>query len=231
MRFVSYAVRRLIGDFRPSQCERPPGDAYGVILRRALAMTMNAGVTKTMRIRNDRRSYERALAECDVLARLAAFDPRVAGTPPLGLDVPGSDIDVLCFAPDARAFTDTVWHNFSSAPAFTAKQLMREPRPVVASFEAAGWRIEIYGAAIPVEQQRGWRHFAVEQRLLALGGEALAATVLAQRGRGMKTEPAFAAVLGLSGDPYLALLDLGEQDDQTLVSLLRAEGFAVAAAS
>ena len=230
-RFVSYAVRRLTGDFRPCQCERSPGDTHGATPRRALAMTMNAGVTEAMTIRDDRRSYQRALAECDVLGRLARFDPRVAGTPPLGLDLPDSDIDVLCFAPDARAFTDTVWHNFSNAPAFTAKQLMRHPRPVVASFDAAGWRIEIYGEAIPVEQQRGWRHFAVERRLLALGGEHLAVAVLAQRGQGMKTEPAFAAVLGLRGDPYLALLDLGEQDDETLISALRAGGFAVAAPS
>jgi Domain of unknown function (DUF4269) len=153
-------------------------------------MTINAGVTEAMSIRHDRRSYERALAECDVVGTLASFDPRVAGTPPLGLDVPDSDIDVLCFAPDAHAFTDTVWHNFSNAPAFTAKQLVREPRPVVASFEVAGWRVELYGEAVPVEQQRGWRHFAVEQRLLALGDEDLPVAVLALRGQGMKTEPA-----------------------------------------
>ena len=47
----------------------------------------------------NRRSYEDALAECGVLEALASFDPRVAGTPPLGLDLPDSDIDVLCFAP------------------------------------------------------------------------------------------------------------------------------------
>ena len=189
-------------------------------------MTINAGVTEAVNIRHDRRSYEDALAECDVLAALAPFDPRIAGTPPLGLDLPGSDVDVLCFAPDAHAFTDAVWHNFSSAPAFTAKQLVRAPRPVVASFEMEGWRIELYGEAIPVEQQRGWRHFAVEQRLLAFAGEALPVAVLALRGQGMKTEPAFAAALRLRGDPYLALLDLGEQDDETLVSVLQAGGFA-----
>jgi hypothetical protein len=189
-------------------------------------MTINAGVTEAVSIQHDRRSYEEALAECEVVGVLAPFDPRIAGTPPLGLDLPGSDIDVLCFAPDAHAFTDTVWHNFSSAPAFTAKQLVRAPRPVVASFEVAGWRIELYGEAIPVEQQRGWRHFVIEQRLIALGGEDLPVAVLALRGQGMKTEPAFAAVLKLSGDPYLALLDLGEQDDETVVSVLQARGFA-----
>ncbi len=100
-----------------------------------------------MKTRHDRRPYQEAVAECDVLGVLAAFDPRIAGTPPLGLDLPGSDIDVLCFAPDAHAFTDTVWRYFSNAVAFSVKQLLRAPRPVVASFEVAGWRIELYGEA------------------------------------------------------------------------------------
>ena len=193
-------------------------------------MSMKAGVTEAVSIRHDRRSYEEALAECGVLRVLARFDPRIAGTPPLGLDLPDSDIDVLCFAPDAHAFTETVWHNFSNAPAFTAKQLVRTPRPVVASFEVAGWRIELYGEAVPVEQQRGWRHFAVERRLLDLAGEGLPVAVLALRRLGMKTEPAFAAALRISGDPYLALLDLGEQANETLVSVLQAVGFATTAA-
>jgi Domain of unknown function (DUF4269) len=193
-------------------------------------MTINVGGREAVSIRHDRRSYEEALAECGVLAVLASFDPRIAGTPPLGLDLPGSDIDVLCFAPDAHAFTATVWHNFSSAPNFMAKQLVRAPRPVVASFEAADWRIELYGEPVPVEQQRGWRHFAIERRLLALGGEDLLVAVLALRQQGLKTEPAFAAALRLMCDPYLALLDLGGQNDEALVSVLQAGGFARATA-
>ena len=177
-------------------------------------------------IRHDRPSYEEALAECGVLEVLAPFDPRIVGTPPLGLDLPVSDIDVVCFAPDAHAFTETVWRTFSNTQGFIVKQLVRSPRPVVASLEVAGWRIELYGEATPVEKQRGWRHFAVERRLLTLGGADLTVAVLALRQQGMKTEPAFAAALRLRGDPYLALLDLDEQDDETLVSVLRAEDFA-----
>jgi len=191
---------------------------------------MYMGRTKAPSVRDDRPSYEDALAACGVLGVLAAFEPRVAGTPPLGLDVPGSDIDVLCFAPDAQRFTDAVWHAFADAPAFTARQWVDPPRAVVASFEAAGWRIELYGEAIPVERQRGWRHFAVERRLLALGGRDLQAAVLALRQRGMKTEPAFATALGLQGDPYLALLELGEQRDEILISVLSDAGFGGVAA-
>src|SRR5580692_7337912 len=161
-----------------------------------------------------RRSYEDALAECGVLEVLAPFDPRVAGTTPLGLDLSGSDIDVLCFAPDARIFSDIVWHAFSDAPAFIAKQWVDPPRAVVVSFEAAGWQIQLYGEAI-----------AVERRLLAFGGHDLRAAVLTLRQRGMKTERAFAAVLGLRGDPYVALLDLGERADQLLISVLQTQGF------
>jgi len=173
-----------------------------------------------------RRPYKEALSECGILEALAAFDPRVAGTPPLGLDVPGSDIDVLCFAPDAHAFTHAVWRTFSGAPGFTAKQWVGAPRPVVASFEAAGWRIEVYGEATPVEQQCSWRHFDVERRLLDLGGTVFREAVLERRRQGMKTEPAFAAALGLAGDAYLALLDLSGREDEALISALHTGGFA-----
>ena len=96
---------------------------------------------------------------------------------------------------------------------------------MVGSFEVAGWRIELYGEAIPVEQQRAWRHFTVERRLHSLAGEGLTAAILALRQQGMKTEPAFAVALKLQGVPYLALLDLNEQDDATLVAVLRVGGF------
>ena len=190
-----------------------------------VVVTVGMGRTEAAGAR-DHQSYEEALARCGVLEVLASFEPRVAGTPPLGLDLPGSDIDILCFAPNMWAFADAVWRAFSEAPGFMAKQWVEAPRPMVASFEAAGWRIELYGEAIPVEQQRGWRHFAVERRLLALGGDGFRIAVLALRQRGMKTEPAFATALGQSGDPYLTLLDLGEQDDETLISALQARGFA-----
>lgn len=188
-------------------------------------MTIIGGHAEAALAQRSRRPYEEALAQCGVLEVLVRFDPRVAGTPPLRLDLLGSDIDVLCFTPDIHIFIETVWCAFSEMPGFTAKQWVEAPRPVVVSFEVLDWRIELYGESISVEQQRGWRHFLVERRLLKLGGEDFRLAVLALRRRGRKTEPAFADALNLEGDPYLALLHLGEQNDETLISTLRARGF------
>jgi hypothetical protein len=44
--------------------------------------------------------------------------------------------------------------------------------------------------------------------------------IMDQRRAGLKTEPAFAAVLNLSGDPYEALLDLETWSDEALIRLV-----------
>jgi len=163
-----------------------------------------------------RPAYSEALADSGVLNRLAAFDPHIAGTPPLGLDLPNSDIDILCNAPDPQAFAAAVWAAYRDLPGFAMWQWQGSDRPVVARFHYADWLFELFGQACPVAEQLGWRHFAIEQRLLALGGEPFRAAVMARRHAGAKTEPAFAQVLGLPGDPYTALLTLEQLDDDTL---------------
>lgn len=173
----------------------------------------------------ERLHYLEALERTEVLPKLAAFNPHVVGTPPLGLDLPTSDIDIICFAPDADAFTCAVWNAFGMRPEFRVWQRIGLDRPIVAQFADAGWIIEMFGQASSISEQCGWRHFLLEQRLLALGGDAFRIAVMTRRNDGMKTEPAFAAVLGLDGDPYQALLSLERCSDMELTALLRDQGF------
>lgn len=168
-----------------------------------------------------RPSYSDALDRSGLLAALARFDPHVAGTPPLGLDLPDSDIDVICHAADARVFANAVWDFAGGFEAFSIHQWTDDGRPVVATFRVHGWPVELFGDARPVAQQRGWRHFEIERRLLALDGNELRAAVMKRRRDGLKTEPAFADVLRLEGDPYLALLDLETMSDAELAQMLR----------
>ncbi|MDY8108948.1 DUF4269 domain-containing protein [Fulvimarina sp. 2208YS6-2-32] len=167
-----------------------------------------------------RPNHRDAIDRTGLLAALAAYDPRIAGTPPLGLDLPASDIDILCHAPDPVRFTSDVWMAFGSCQDFRVWQWSTADRPVVATFVAYDWRFEVFGQAKPVSEQTGWRHFVVERRLLALGGRRLAACVMAFRRNGLKTEPAFAAALKLQGNPYQTLLGLDDHGDEALAQLI-----------
>jgi hypothetical protein len=174
-----------------------------------------------------RITYDEALARSGIMTKLAAFDPHVAGTPPLGIELPTSDIDILCESNDLNAFSTFLREVIGTLPDFSLHHHADLPA-VIARFSADGWSFEIFGQPCPVSRQHGQRHFLIERRLLALGGPSLRDSVLRKRQDGLKTEPAFAALLGLSGDPYMALLALEEESDDALGKRLTACGFSVA---
>lgn len=170
-------------------------------------------------------SYIEALLYSRVLEVLRPFDPHVCGTAPLALSVPGSDIDILCQAPEPDLFAAVLRERFGNTLDFALRQETDRGRPVIARFTAWGWPFEIFGAAEPVRDQPRWRHFSMERRLLALGGEVLRAAVMRHRMAGMNTEPAFTAALGLKGDPDAALLALEDLTDAELVEIVTSAGF------
>jgi hypothetical protein len=169
--------------------------------------------------------YRQATDRLGILDVLRDHDPRIAGTLPLGIDVPGSDIDILCHVVDGKAFTHLVWSAFGEQPGFSVRQWTGDGRPVIASFEAHGWAFELFGHPSPVALQRGWRHFEIERRLLALGGAPFRHAVMERRRQGAKTEPAFADSLRLEGDPYAALLGIHSCNDGQLFRLLAESGY------
>ena len=92
----------------------------------------------------------------------------------------------------------------------------------LARFRSLELPVEVFGQAVPVDQQRGYRHLLVEARFLELGGPRLRRAILELREEGLKTEPAFARALGLSGDPYERLWALSWCDDAELRAILGA---------
>ncbi|WGR92519.1 DUF4269 domain-containing protein [Bradyrhizobium sp. ISRA443] len=170
--------------------------------------------------------YLSAVMNSAVTTTLRPYAPRVVGTLPLGLAVSGSDIDIVCHAPDLNAFAAAVWEHYHRADGFVLYRWTSGTRPAIVRFLWDGWPFELFGDTRPVEEQPGWLHFEVERRLLALGGGRLRQAVSAQRAAGMKTEPAFAAVLGIGGDPYRELLALAAASDAELRALLATGDFA-----
>jgi hypothetical protein len=165
-----------------------------------------------------RRTYD-LLQRHKLLPRLGACDPVLVGTFPLDLTVPGSDLDIICEEPDLAAFRQTL-AGFAAYPKYMVWLASTTEPALVASFEVEGLAVEVFGQALPTARQNGYRHMVVEARLLAAGGAALRQQVLALKASGVKTEPAFAQVLGLPGDPYHALLALEACDEAALAALV-----------
>ena len=165
-----------------------------------------------------RRAYA-VLRRHALLGRLRGYDPVLVGTFPLDLTVPGSDLDIICGVADWAAFR-RVLTGFAAFSGYAVRPAATTEPALVASFEVEGLAVEVFGQALPTASQNGYRHMVVEARLLALGGAALRQRVLALKAGEVKTEPAFAQVLGLAGDPYEALLTLEAYDEAGLRAYL-----------
>lgn len=164
-----------------------------------------------------------ALLHSRALEVLAEYRPRLAGTFPLGIDIEGSDVDIVCRARDLARFQRVVERAFGSCEGFKAWSREIRGRPsAVATFRIFGVRFEIFAQNLEPEAQDAIRHLEVERRLLAAGGRPLRRAVRRLKRQGYRTENAFATLLGLEGDPYQALLELEDSADCELEA--RVEG-------
>jgi hypothetical protein len=163
-----------------------------------------------------------ALEALRVFPLLRAFDPVLAGTIPLDVDIPGSDLDIVCYAEDGGAFAQCLHDAFGHCVGFALQRDLLNGLPtVIAQFTYRGFPVEIFGQPLPVMAQAAIRHMLVEERLLRHGGEEVRWKIRHLKRQGLKTEPAFAAIFDLAGDPYDRLLELAELCEEELLALIR----------
>ena len=168
------------------------------------------------------RAAHRALMELRIFDRLAPWRPLLSGTIPLAIDIPASDLDILCEAADLERFSEALRAAYGEAPGFVLSAIKqgRDGPYRTASFSHGGFIVEAFGQDLPVTRQGAYRHMLIQARLLDLGGETLRREIVELRLAGLKTEPAFARRLAIAGDPYVALLALEHMDDDGLRRLL-----------
>ncbi len=172
-----------------------------------------------------RPHFQTVIDDLRLMEKLAPYDPVVIGTPPLGIDGPDSDIDIACSAASLEEFAEAVSDLLSNAGPLTVKNVTKLQDPAVTvALKAQGWDVEIFAQMLPTAEQWGVRHFRIEQRLLDLH-EGVRDRIKSLRAQGIKTEPAFATLLGLPGnDPYAALLVLEHESDEQLRLRLSEKG-------
>lgn len=163
-----------------------------------------------LRTGNDKQQrVYRFLTEEGWMEILSEYVPILVGTIPISIDTKQSDLDIVCYAQDLEKFSRQVEKLFASETGFSiVSKVINERTSVVANFDKDGFHIELFAQSIPSERQDAYRHMLVEHRILQERGDRFRQQVIELKKQGVKTEPAFAQLLGLKGDPYQALLEL-----------------------
>jgi hypothetical protein len=143
----------------------------------------------------------RAIVSSGILNLLKEYTPVVVGTLPLDLFTDKSDIDIICHVDDADKFCSHFHHS--------VKAKLNGVDSVIVKFEFDGFDFEVVGQPLPVTEQVAYKHMVVEWNILSSNDDEFREQIISLKKSGMKTELAFAQMLGLEGDPYAAVLNYG----------------------
>lgn len=144
---------------------------------------------------------------------LSGYGACIAGTIPLGLGLPASDIDILVNTDDLNGFATVCTGRFSHFDGFhiyNRAATRHVGAAVVVQFMIScpnqkPEQVEIFATNKPAHHQYGFRHMVVEARILDMLDAEFHNRIIALKQAGVKTEPAFARILKIAGDPYTGL--------------------------
>lgn len=144
-----------------------------------------------------------------IFDNLKNHHPILAGTIPIEIDLPESDLDIICECKNHHDFSELLTKLFQNKKGFGINvKILNGKQATIAKFESNGFTIEIFGQNIPSDQQNAYRHMLTEYKILNSKGLEFKNEIKGLKAKGIKTEPAFAKLLGLKGNPYLELLKI-----------------------
>lgn len=153
------------------------------------------------------------IQQLDIFNGFAGYTPLLCGTIPLAIDVEGSDLDIIMEVHNFERYNDEVHSRYGKLNGFTLNELTVQEIPtVLCNFTFENMDFELFAQPIPVVKQNAYRHMIIEHHLLVTHPH-IRDEIIHLKKQGLKTEPAFAKVLGLAGDPYEELLKIGNRLD------------------
>lgn len=153
-------------------------------------------------------SVYNTLIDKKIWLTLKDYDPILVGTIPINIDIGSSDLDIICCFSDKQEFYEVISINFCKERSFKIEeQLIFGSITIIANFFVNEFEIEIFGQHTPTKQQIAYRHMIIENDILRKYGENFRQEIIELKKQGFKTEPAFALALGLTGDPYVEILN------------------------
>ncbi|MCT1903570.1 DUF4269 domain-containing protein [Oceanobacillus sojae] len=155
------------------------------------------------------RKAFKAIDQLNIMEDLKIYSPILCGTIPLHVDTSSSDLDIIMEVHDFSGFREKINFLYGAYPQFRFKQKIIRNKPIVkANFIYHNFEFELFGQAQAVTQQYAYLHMVIEKYLLDKNPSWIR-EIIALKEQGFKTEQAFCHMLGLTGDPYEALIDYG----------------------
>lgn len=149
------------------------------------------------------------LSELFIFQKLKEYTPTLCGTIPIAIDTDESDLDIICYCNNLSDFKSKITGLYIRQNDFEVhEKVNRNLKTIVARFSSRSFTIELFGQNRPVEEQEAYRHMLIEHKILLEKGETFRQHIIMLKKQGFKTEPAFAKLLGITGDPYIELLKL-----------------------
>jgi len=146
------------------------------------------------------------LVDNKIKEKLSTYTPILVGTIPINIDIETSDIDIICYVRDKNQFIEALERYFQHMKGFKVTKNTAFDT-IKANFNIEGFEFEIFGQDLESVQQNAYQHMLIEHSVLIEKGEKFRLEIIELKRQGLKTEPAFAKLLGLDGNPYEALLE------------------------
>lgn len=162
------------------------------------------------------------LTEAGLWPVLAGYQPILAGTIPLGIDGPDSDLDILCHTIDFTTLQALVRQHWGQCQDYRDEHCVVKGAPSwMASFRLGDFTIELFAQDIPSKQQDAYLHLLAEWRLLQHTGSGAIEAIRQLKAKGYKTEPAFALLYHLPGEAYSAVKALAHAPEEAICHIVR----------
>ncbi len=149
-----------------------------------------------------KRTIDDILKRAKIFEILSRFQPFLAGSYPIRVEISSSDVDILCEA-SLEEFTIFCKKKFSKRKNFSiSEKQFTGVDSIVVRFSFSQLHFELFAQDMPVEKQKAFIHLRCEEKLLNIYGEELRETVIKYKRNGYGTEKSFALSFGIQTDPY-----------------------------
>ncbi|WLR42385.1 DUF4269 domain-containing protein [Bacillus carboniphilus] len=157
-----------------------------------------------------KKAYQ-VISSLNIYDHLNEDSPVLCGTIPIGIDVEGSDLDIIVEVHDEARYEEKVRRLYGHLDGFTVKHKTIRKFPIVkVNFTYNHFEFELFAQAEPVKRQYAYLHMIIEHEILKKYPH-MKSEIIQLKKQGYKTEPAFCYLLRIEGDPYEGLIEYGKE--------------------